>query len=213
LNKDLRWVNSSAKNTGREKVKFEIRRKDALIIVDVQRDFCPGGTLPVPNGDAVVPVLNEYVRIFRKAGAPIYATRDWHPPDHMSFKENGGIWPTHCVQNTEGAEFHPDLNLLKQTVVVSKAADPEREAYSGFDGTDLREKLNSKGVTRVFVGGLATDYCVKSTVLDAVKLGFETVLLKDAVRGVDLNPGDSEKAVKEMMIAGAKKATLQDFYA
>jgi len=194
-------------------VKFKIRKNDALIIVDVQRDFCPGGALPVPKGDAAVPVLNEYIRIFRKAGAPIYATRDWHPPHHMSFRENGGIWPTHCVQNSEGAEFHLGLNLPKQTVVVSKATDPEREAYSGFDGTDLKEKLDRKGVTRVFVGGLATDYCVKSTVLDAVRLGFETVLLKDAVRGVDLNPGDSERAMKEMMIAGARKVTLQDFCA
>jgi len=193
------------------KVRFKIKQKDALIIVDVQRDFCPGGALPVPEGDAVVPVLNEYIKIFNKIGSLIYATRDWHPPNHASFKERGGKWPAHCVQNTQGAEFHLGLNLPVETATISKATDPNKEAYSGFEDTNLKEELENKGVTRVFVGGLATDYCVKNTVLDAVKLGFKTVLLEDAVRGVDLKLGDSEKAVKEMMNAGARKATLQDF--
>jgi len=192
-------------------VRFKIKQKDALIIVDVQRDFCPGGALPVPEGDAVVPVLNEYIKIFNKIGSLIYATRDWHPPNHASFKERGGKWPAHCVQNTQGAEFHLGLNLPVETATISKATDPNKEAYSGFEDTNLKEELENKGVTRVFVGGLATDYCVKNTVLDAVKLGFKTVLLEDAVRGVDLKLGDSEKAVKEMMNAGARKATLQDF--
>lgn len=190
---------------------FKIGRNDSLIIVDVQRDFCPGGALAVPNGDAVVPVLNEYIEIFKKAGAPIYATRDWHPPNHISFREREGKWPAHCVQNTTGAEFHPTLALPADATTISKATDPEREAYSGFDRTNLKEELENKGVTRVFVGGLATDYCVKSTVLDALRLGFETVLLEDAVKGVDLQSGDSEKAMKEMAEAGAKKATLRDF--
>ncbi len=192
-------------------MRFKIKQKDALIIVDVQRDFCPGGALPVPEGDAVVPVLNEYIKIFNKIGSLIYATRDWHPPNHASFKERGGKWPAHCVQNTQGAEFHLGLNLPVETATISKATDPNKEAYSGFEDTNLKEELENKGVTRVFVGGLATDYCVKNTVLDAVKLGFKTVLLEDAVRGVDLKLGDSEKAVKEMMNAGARKATLQDF--
>lgn len=192
-------------------MKFKTDEGDALIIVDVQRDFCPGGALSVPHGDVVVPVLNEYIKIFRKAGASIYATRDWHPPNHISFKENGGTWPTHCVQNTRGAEFHPDLELREEVFVVSKATDLDKEAYSGFESTNLKEELETKGVKRVFVGGLATDYCVKNTVLDAIKLGFRTVLLVDAIRGVDLKPGDSERAIKEMVTAGAKKAALPDF--
>lgn len=192
-------------------MKFKTDEGDALIIVDVQRDFCPGGALSVPHGDVVVPVLNEYIKIFRKAGASIYATRDWHPPNHISFKENGGTWPTHCVQNTRGAEFHPDLELREEVFVVSKATDLDKEAYSGFESTNLKEELETKGIKRVFVGGLATDYCVKNTVLDAIKLGFRTVLLVDAIRGVDLKPGDSERAIKEMVTAGAKKAALPDF--
>lgn len=187
-----------------------IDKRDALIIVDVQRDFCPGGTLPVPNGDAVVPVLNGYIKIFGKAGASIYATRDWHPPNHASFKEKGGIWPTHCVQGTEGAKFHPELELPKVAVVVSKATDPEKDAYSGFESTNLKEELEGKEIKRVFIGGLATDYCVKSTILDAIKQGFETVLLQDAIRGVNLKPHDAERAIKGMVAAGAKKATLHD---
>jgi len=192
-------------------VRLEIGRKDALIIVDVQRDFCPSGTLAVQKGDTVVPILNEYIRFFTKARALIYATRDWHPPNHISFRERGGKWPAHCVQDTPGAEFQPSLKLPAGANVISKAADPDAEAYSGFDRTKLREELESKGVTRVFVGGLATDYCVKNTVLDALKLGFETVLLEDAIQGVDLEPGDSLKAIKEMAESGAKKATLKDF--
>jgi len=192
-------------------VRFKIGKKDALIVVDVQRDFCPGGTLAVQKGDTVVPVLNEYMKMFSRAGLPIYATRDWHPPTHISFKERGGRWPAHCVQNTPGAEFHPGLKLPPETTVISKATDPDREAYSGFDGTRLGEELQRKGTRRVFVGGLATDYCVKNTVLDALRLGFETVLLGDAVQGVDAEPGDSEKAIEDMVKAGAKKATLEDF--
>ncbi|MEM1601950.1 MAG: nicotinamidase [Candidatus Bathyarchaeia archaeon] len=192
-------------------MKYRIEGKeDALIIVDVQVDFCPGGALPVPRGDEVVPVLNEYIRRFRAAGALIVATRDWHPPNHVSFKNYGGLWPPHCVQGTEGAKFHPDLNLPDDVIVVSKATDPSREAYSGFEGTDLEERLRRAGVRRVFVGGLATEYCVKSTVLDALRYGFETFLLEDAVRGIDATPGDVEKAIKEMLERGAKKLRLQD---
>ena len=192
------------------KTKWKIDKDDALVIVDTQKDFCPGGALPVPEGDAVVPVLNEYIKIFREAGTAIYATRDWHPSNHISFKKQGRTWPAHCIQNTKGAEFHPNLRLPKGTVIISKATDPDKEAYSGFDGTNLEKELRLKGVKRVFIGGLATDYCIKSTVLDAIKLGFEAVLLEDAVRGVDVNPGDSEKAIIEMVAAGAKKATLDN---
>ena len=185
--------------------------RDALIIVDVQRDFCSGGALPVPEGERIIPVLNKYIEKFSKAGGLIVATRDWHPPNHISFKNYGGTWPPHCIQGTPGADFHPDLKLPKESKIVSKASQADKEAYSGFDGTDLERELRDAGIRRVFVGGLATDYCVKSTVLDALNLSFETVLLLDAIKGVDVNPGDSERAIKEMLESGAKKASLSDF--
>ena len=187
------------------------KNRDALIIVDVQRDFCSGGALPVPEGERIIPVLNKYIEKFSKAGGLIVATRDWHPPNHISFKNYGGTWPPHCIQGTPGADFHPDLKLPKESKIVSKASQADKEAYSGFDGTDLERELRDAGIRRVFVGGLATEYCVKSTVLDALNLGFETVLLLDAIKGVDVNPGDSERAIREMLESGAKKASLSDF--
>ncbi|MEM4244525.1 MAG: bifunctional nicotinamidase/pyrazinamidase [Candidatus Bathyarchaeia archaeon] len=190
---------------------FSLKSADALIIVDVQNDFCSGGALPVPDGDQVVPVLNDYIKIFKKTNAPLVATRDWHPPNHISFKAQGGPWPPHCIQDTEGAKFHSDLKLPDDAVIISKATDPLKEAYSGFDGTELADVLNKAGVTRIFVGGLATDYCVKNTVLDARKLGFAAVLLLDAVRGINLKPGDVEAAIAEMRRSGAEQATLEDF--
>jgi len=190
---------------------MKIQSKDALIIVDVQRDFTPGGALPVPEGDKVVPVLNRYKDLFLKAKAPIYFTRDWHPQNHMSFKPQGGIWPPHCVQNTPGAQFHPDLEVPEEAEIISKGCDPDKEAYSGFQGTGLEESLRRQGVKRVFVGGLATDYCVKSTVLDALRLGFETFLLEDAIRGVNVHPEDSQRAIEEMERAGARRIKLSDF--
>ncbi|MGB9914037.1 MAG: nicotinamidase [Candidatus Bathyarchaeales archaeon] len=189
---------------------LRIKHTDALMIVDVQNDFCSGGALPVPEGEQVVPVLNDYIRIFKKANAKIVATRDWHPPNHISFKAQGGPWPPHCVQNTEGARFHPNLKLPNDVSIISKATDPLKEAYSGFDGTELADMLNKAGVTRVFVGGLATDYCVKNTALDARKLGFETVLLLDAVRGIDAKPGDVKAAIDEMTKNGVEQATIED---
>lgn len=193
-----------------ESSRYMLDEKSALIVVDVQKCFCPSGSLAVPEGDKVVPILNKYARRFHEAGAPVYATRDWHPPNHISFKAQGGPWPPHCVQGTEGAEFHPDLRLLPGTTVISKAMDPDREAYSGFDGTDLAQSLREKEVKRIFVGGLATDYCVKNTVLDALREGFETVLLVDAIRGVEVNPGDNERAVAEMVEKGAVLARLNE---
>ena len=190
---------------------FNLSKNDALIIVDVQRDFCPGGALPVPAGDHVVPVLNECIKLFKAANAGIFATRDWHPPNHISFKAYGGPWPQHCIQHSEGAKFHPDLKLPDDTSIISKAMDPSKESYSGFDDTMLGDELKDKGVTRVFVGGLATDYCVKNTVLDAIEQGFVTVLLLDASRGINVKPGDVEKAIDEMIAKGAEKVTLTDF--
>lgn len=188
---------------------MQIQSSDALIIVDVQNDFCPGGALAVPEGDAVVPVLNEYIRRFSGAGARVVATRDWHPADHISFHERGGIWPPHCIQETPGAAFHPDLQLPSTVIVVSKAQAPDAEAYSGFEGTGLVDELRAGGVTRIFVGGLATDYCVKNTVLDGLKAGFETYYLADASRGVEVQAGDSARAEAEMLEAGAKLITLE----
>ncbi|MBI3802636.1 MAG: nicotinamidase [Nitrospirae bacterium] len=192
---------------------MKLGKRGALILVDVQNDFCPGGALPVPEGDRVVPVLNDYVRFFINAGAPIYATRDWHPPEHLSFKPQGGIWPPHCVQGTPGAEFHPALALPDQAAIVSKGSDPKEEAYSGFQGTGLAERLKRQGIRRLFIGGLATDYCVKNTVLDSLGAGFETVLLRDASRGVEGAPGDTEKALAEMEEAGAHAVTFPELKA
>ncbi len=188
--------------------------KPALIIVDVQRDFCPGGALAVPEGDRVVPVLNEYARRFAAKGYPVFATRDWHPRKTVHFREFGGLWPVHCVQGTPGAEFHPDLRLPEGTVVVSKGANLDEQGYSGFesrgpDGRLLGELLREQGVDRVYVGGLATDYCVRATVLDALAGGFGAVFLVDASRGVNLKPGDAEQAIAEMVRAGADVATLE----
>jgi nicotinamidase/pyrazinamidase len=183
-------------------------KKAALVIVDVQNDFCPGGALTVSEGDQVVPALNRYIERFTDCGLPIFATRDWHPTKTSHFKAHGGIWPAHCVQGSEGAKFHPALKLGRGVVIVSKGMAADSDSYSGFDAVDesgaaLAELLRRLGAARIFVGGLATDYCVKQTVLDGLKQGFEVVLLKDSIRGVELAPGDSERAVEEMFQAGA----------
>ena len=182
----------------------------ALIIVHVQKDFCAGGALAVPQGDEVVPVMNLYIDLFLKAGAPIYATRDWHPFNHCSFKPQGGPWPIHCVQGTLGAQFHPHLALPKNTVIISSAYDPRTEAYSGFDGTDLASRLTKQGIQQILVGGLATEYCVKSTVLDGLKAGFKVYFLSDASRAINAKPEDEKKAVEEMVAAGARSLTLDE---
>ncbi|MFQ5597844.1 MAG: bifunctional nicotinamidase/pyrazinamidase [Nitrospiria bacterium] len=179
------------------------QKDTGLIIVDLQNDFCPGGALAVSEGDCIVPVINDYIARFQWASAPIFATRDWHPPKHISFNTQGGPWPPHCVQETKGAAFHPGLQLPKSAQVVSKGQDPDQDAYSGFQGTDLADRLRKRGIRRVFVCGLATDYCVKATVLDAVKEGFVVALLEDAIRGVNIDPKDSEKAIGGMKAAGA----------
>lgn len=189
---------------------LHITDDSALIVVDVQNDFCPGGALPVPEGDKVVPVLNRYIHKFTERGLPVYFTRDWHPEGHVSFKAQGGIWPPHCIQGTEGARFHSGLFISSTAVIVSKGMSPRADAYSGFQGTDLHDQLKRRGIRRLFIGGLATDYCVKSTVLDALKKGFEAVLLSDGSKGVDVNPGDSERATEEMVKEGAIKITLRD---
>jgi nicotinamidase-related amidase len=176
---------------------------DALIVVDVQNDFLPGGRLAVPEGDEVVAPLNRAILKFIAAGQPVFATRDWHPPDHVSFLGRGGLWPPHCIRDTLGAAFAPTLHLPASVTVISKATSSEREAYSGFDGTDLARRLREAGVKHVFVGGLATDYCVLNTVHDALDRDFMVSLLVDAVRAVEVHPGDGERALAEMARLGA----------
>ncbi|HEY8537553.1 MAG TPA: nicotinamidase [Steroidobacteraceae bacterium] len=182
---------------------LDIRRGDALIVVDVQRDFLPGGALGVPGGDEVVGPLNGYIAAFAANNLPIFFTRDWHPPNHCSFKERGGPWPPHCVQDTPGASWAEGLNVPVNARIVSKGFDAEAEAYSGFQGTSLAEELRTLGINRVFVGGLATDYCVRATVLDARSHGFEVVVLEDAIRGVNVKAGDDRRALDDMSRAGA----------
>jgi nicotinamidase/pyrazinamidase len=192
-----------------------LKPKKALLVVDVQNDFCPGGALAVPEGDKVVPKINSYIKIFSKKKWPVLATRDWHPVKTKHFNSFGGIWPAHCIQNTAGARFHPKLKLPKDAVLLYKGMDPEEDSYSAFQardlsGTDLAGILNRSGIRELYVGGLATDYCVKSSVLDALKRGFKVKLLLDAVRAVNLRPQDSENAVKEMVKKGARKITSKD---
>ena len=178
--------------------------KKALIVVDVQNDFCPGGSLAVADGDQVVAPLNQLIKEFLDRGEPVYKTRDGHPAQTRHFQAYGGIWPVHCVQGTHGAEFHPDLSTDPRVTIISKGFDEKADGYSGFDGTNLAELLRGGGVTEVWVGGLATDYCVKHTVLDAVKEGFEVKALADAMRAVNVNQDDGAKAVEEMRAAGAE---------
>ena len=181
-------------------------KTDALIVVDVQRDFCPGGALPVPEGDRVVPPINRILELDWLT----LATRDWHPQDHCSFKAQGGIWPVHCVAGTVGATFHPYLDAKKIRQIISKATTKESEAYSGFQGTALAALLRGQATRRVFICGLATDYCVKATALDARGAGLDVIVLEDAIRGVEVHPGDCSKAVQEMRTAGIGFATTTD---
>ena len=177
--------------------------KQALIVVDVQNDFCPGGTLAVPHGDEVIAPLNKLIDQFLERGDPVYKSRDWHPPTTKHFTAYGGTWPVHCVQNTEGAEFHPALRDDPRIKVISKGLG-NTDGYSAFDETNLGSQLNNGGVEEVVVGGLATDYCVKNTVLDALKQGYKVKAIEEAMRPVELKPGDGERAIEEMRAAGAE---------
>lgn len=193
------------------KAKYNIVISDALLITDIQKDFLPGGALPIQGGDEIIPVLNAYVKRFVEANAHLFASRDWHPQNHISFKAQGGPWPPHCVQDTEGAKFSSDLKLPSVCAVISKATNPEHEAYSVFDGTSFAHELKMCEIKRLFIGGLATDYCILNTVLDARKLGYETVVLMDATLGINAQPGDVDRAVEVMLKAGAQQATSEDF--
>jgi nicotinamidase/pyrazinamidase len=177
-------------------------RKQALIVVDVQNDFCPGGTLAVSHGDEVVEPLNKLIDEFLERGAPVYKSRDWHPATTKHFAAYGGTWPVHCVQNTHGADFHPALRDDPRITVISKGLG-DTDCYSAFDETDLAAQLHEQNVEEVVVGGLATDYCVKNTVLDALKHGFKVKAVENAMHAVDLQPGDGARAINEMRAAGA----------
>ncbi len=192
-----------------------MKLKKALLIVDVQNDFCPTGALAVPEGDKIIPALNKYIKIFAKNKLPIFATRDWHPIKTKHFKDFGGIWPVHCIYNSKGAAFHPKLKLPKDAILLYKGMDPEKDCYSAFEAEDssgmrLPKLLDLLGVKELYIAGLATDYCVKFTTRDALRHGFKVKILIDAIQGVNLKPDDSEKAIKEMVKNGAKKITLQD---
>ena len=178
----------------------------ALLLVDVQNDFCPGGALAVPEGDRVIPVLNRAIERFRAVGRPVYASRDWHPRDTKHFRESGGPWPPHCVADSPGARFHPDLRLPPDAIVISKGQDRNDDGYSAFEGTTdqgrtLVDDLRARGVSELYVGGLATDYCVRATVLDARRAGIPVTVLTDGVAGIGRD--DAARALDEMRAAGA----------
>ena len=192
---------------------MSLKSGDALLIVDVQNDFCPGGALAVPDGDAVVPVLNRWVAEAETSGVPVFASRDWHPANHVSFKERGGPWPPHCVEGTRGAAFHPDLRLPPDAIVISKGDDPQRAGYSAFDGRTpagrpLLSDLRDRQIDSVYVAGLTAEYCVKQTVLDARTAGLHVVALRDAIAGIEAQPGDADRAIADMAKAGAEVADL-----
>lgn len=187
------------------------RQGDALLIVDAQNDFLPGGSLAVVGGDEVVPVLNRYVDIFVSLHLPVLATRDWHPAHHCSFRAQGGPWPVHCVAGTHGAQFSPALRLPQTVTIISKATVLEYDAYSSFLGTDLDRKLRDAGIRRLFIGGLTTDYCILNSTRDALRLNYQVFVLLDAIRAVNLQSGDGQRALDEMIALGAQCITLRGY--
>lgn len=192
---------------------MKLGESDALIIVDVQNDFCPGGSLAVNGGDEVATTMSGLATHFRINGARVFATQDWHPENHSSFKDQGGPWPPHCVQGSGGADFHENLQLPIGTSIVRKGANPEVDAYSGFLDSNLEEQLRRTEIKRLFVGGLATDYCVLNTVMDARGLEFEVFLIEDAIAAVNVEPEDGANAVQKMKDTGAETTTVDDIKA
>ncbi len=189
----------------------------ALLVVDVQNDFCPGGALAVPEGDQVIPVINRLASRVSALGFPVYASRDWHPANSRHFAVNGGVWPVHCVAGTSGARLHPDLDLPPGTLIITKGVGPEEDGYSDFDGNiagrgSLLADLRARGITELIVGGLATEYCVRATVLDARRAGFDVVVVTDGIRAIDQAPGDGQRAIDEMIAAGATTSRARDVF-
>lgn len=181
---------------------------DALLIVDLQNDFLPGGALAVPRGDLVIQPINALIKLYHGRGLPIYASRDWHPVDHCSFTAQGGPWPPHCVAASDGALFSEALRLPEDAIVVSKALTAAEDAYSAFNGTGLARSMLADGITRLAVCGLATDYCVLNTVLDGIDAGFEVLLVLEATRAVEVKPGDGDRAIARMLTKGAVPVRL-----
>ncbi len=187
-------------------------RSPALLVVDVQNDFCPGGSLAVPGGDHVIPVLNRLAAMAGALGMPVYASRDWHPPDSRHFAANGGRWPVHCVAGTEGARLHGDLQLPPGALIVSKGVGREDEGYSAFDGSiagrgSLLADLRARGINELVIGGLATDHCVRASALDARRHGLDVIVVSDGIGAVDAMPGDGARAIDEMKAAGVDLRT------
>ena len=187
----------------------------ALLVVDIQKDFCAGGALAAPGGVEIIPAVNRHVAAASTRGMPVYATRDWHPVRTTHFKEYGGNWPPHCVQGTTGAQFHPALKLPPDAIIVNKGDDPERHGYSAFEGhtsegKTLLDDLRARHITRVYVAGIATDYCVRQSALDALRAGLEVRVLPDAIAGIDVRPGDARRALDEISAAGAELVSTLD---
>lgn len=190
-------------------MKLTLFNRDALIVVDMQNDFMPWGVLPVKEADRIVPVINSYVEKFERKSLHVFFTRDWHPENHTSFRDFGGIWPSHCVAGTEGAKFHPGLKIpADNKFIISKGTSPEFDAYSGFQGTILDSLLKERGIRRVFICGVATDFCVKNTALGAINLGYQVFILLDGIKGVfeDL----SETSLKLLMKEGASLVSYDE---
>lgn len=182
----------------------------ALIVVDVQNDFCEGGSLAVPKSSEILAPINELLERYHSVGALVFATRDWHPSDHSSFQTQGGEWPVHCVADTPGAAFHSQLRWPESTRVISKGAAREGNGYSGFESPELEKELREAGITDLTICGLATDYCVRATALDACRSGFRVTVVADAVRAVDLAAGDGDRALAELRQAGARICTAPE---
>jgi len=189
----------------------DLSSTDALLVVDCQNDFLPGGALAVPEGDQIIPALNRWIDAAEQRSIPIIYSRDWHPPDHCSFKPQGGTWPVHCVADTEGAAFPEALHRPVSGVTISKGISVERDAYSAFDGTDLANRLREANIQRVIIGGLALDVCVRATVLDALGADFDTHLIASATRAVDRHA--ATRVIDELRRAGAKLITEPDEHA
>ncbi len=187
-------------------------KQDALLLVDIQNDFFPGGSLGIHDAGAIIPVVNAMIDKAVENEAVIYASRDWHPEEHISFVEQGGRWPRHCVRNTSGAAFHPEVILPMHTMIISKGTHPAFDQYSAFDRTELVESLNKLGIRRVWVGGLAQDICVKETMVDGVENGFSMILVRQATRPAEVNPGDGRSAINEMKDCGVRIVSAEELY-
>lgn len=187
---------------------IRLQNGDALLVVDIQNDFLPGGNLAVPGGEQVVPIINGYIAKFQECGLPVYATRDWHPPNHFSFSAQGGPWPQHCVAHSQGAEFAAALLLPETAQIVSTGSEKNLAGYSAFEATGLHSHFEHARIKRLFIGGLATDYCVLHSVRDALQYNYQVFLLQDAIRAVNVNPDDGDNAEREMLADGAEPITL-----